>query len=260
MFVAVYGYGYWVVATDLRRYPQLVVIAFLGKTLTPIGWIHAVLTGAIPARTLWVNVFNDLIWLPFFVAYFSWYKRSVSDPPEAKQHRPLYQRLLREDFEKLPAVLRRFHSSETGGNGQGLFRVAYAEGVLRRLVARLLGVPSPSENVPVRLQVIADGSKEVWIRQFDGKTRRTVQWQQGDCLMEKAGPLEFAFRLSGHHAGMRFQFVRCRLFKVPLPESLAPHVEAEVEGFEDFWKVEVRISSPLLGPVASYTGSVAPTP
>ncbi len=78
MFVGVYGYGYWVVANDLRRYPQLVVIGFLGKTLGPIGWVYHVVLGDIPARTLWVNVFNDLIWLPFFVLYAIWYRRQAS--------------------------------------------------------------------------------------------------------------------------------------------------------------------------------------
>ncbi len=77
MFVGVYGYGYWVVANDLRRYPQLVVIGFLGKTLGPIGWVYHVWLGDIPARTLWLNVFNDLIWLPFFILYFLWYRRMI---------------------------------------------------------------------------------------------------------------------------------------------------------------------------------------
>lgn len=77
MFVGVYGYGYWVVANDLARYPQLVVIGFLGKTLGPIGWVYTVMQGLVPARTLMVNLFNDLIWLPFFIAYFIWYRRNV---------------------------------------------------------------------------------------------------------------------------------------------------------------------------------------
>ena len=75
LFVALYGYGYWVVAQDLRRYPQLVIIGFLGKTLGPIGWLFTVWRGELPARTLLVNVFNDLIWLPFFVAYLLWFYR-----------------------------------------------------------------------------------------------------------------------------------------------------------------------------------------
>ena len=32
MCIGLYGYGYWIVARDLRKYPQLVIIGFLGKT------------------------------------------------------------------------------------------------------------------------------------------------------------------------------------------------------------------------------------
>jgi len=75
MFVAVYAYGYWVVSRELLRYPQLVVIGLLGKTLGPIGWAVTVWRGEIPARTLLINVFNDLIWLPLFIAYLVWYRQ-----------------------------------------------------------------------------------------------------------------------------------------------------------------------------------------
>jgi len=36
MCIGLYGYGYWAVAQDLRRYPQLVVIGFLGKDATAV--------------------------------------------------------------------------------------------------------------------------------------------------------------------------------------------------------------------------------
>jgi hypothetical protein len=74
MFVGIYGYGYWIVSRNLRAYPQLVVIGLLGKTLGPLGWLLTVWRGEIPARTLVINVFNDLIWLPFFVAYLVWHR------------------------------------------------------------------------------------------------------------------------------------------------------------------------------------------
>ncbi len=79
MCIGLYGYGYWVVARDLRKYPQLVIIGFLGKTIGPIGWLWTVLNTSLPLRTMWTNVFNDLIWLPFFIAYFVWYRRHVHD-------------------------------------------------------------------------------------------------------------------------------------------------------------------------------------
>ena len=77
MFVGVYGYGYWVVAKEPRRYPQLVVIGLMGKVLGPIGWVYYVYQNVVPLRTMWTNVFNDLIWIPFFITYLVWYRKNV---------------------------------------------------------------------------------------------------------------------------------------------------------------------------------------
>jgi len=85
MCIGLYGYGYWVVAGDLRRYPQLVILGFLGKTLGPIGWFWTVVTAGLPLRTMWTNVLNDFIWLPFFIAYFIWYRRQIHALSHAAQ-------------------------------------------------------------------------------------------------------------------------------------------------------------------------------
>ena len=77
MCIGLYGYGYWAVANDPPRYPQIVLIGLLGKVLGPIGWFWTVATTGLPLRTMWTNVLNDFIWLPFFVGYFVWYKRRV---------------------------------------------------------------------------------------------------------------------------------------------------------------------------------------
>src|SRR5258708_26073635 len=80
MCIGLFGYGYWVVSRDLRSYPQLVIIGFLGKTLGPIGWVWTVFTTELPLLSMWTNVFNDLIFLPFIVTYFVWYRSQRSAP------------------------------------------------------------------------------------------------------------------------------------------------------------------------------------
>ena len=78
MFVGVYGYGYWVVSKEPLKYPQLVVIGLLGKVLGPIGWAYNVYLGVIPLKTMWVNVFNDCLWIPFFITYLIWVRKMES--------------------------------------------------------------------------------------------------------------------------------------------------------------------------------------
>jgi small multidrug resistance pump len=66
MVVGVYGIGYWLAARDPLRHWVIVLVGFLGKVLGPVGAVIAVLRGLLPARFLWMNVTNDLIWwVPF---------------------------------------------------------------------------------------------------------------------------------------------------------------------------------------------------
>src|SRR5260370_32273770 len=59
MCIGLYGYGYWGVAQDLGRYPQLVMIGFLGKALRPIGWLLTVIHSDLPLTPRWTTVFNN---------------------------------------------------------------------------------------------------------------------------------------------------------------------------------------------------------
>ena len=80
MMVGVYGVAYCIAATDLQRYWPLLVVGILGKTLGSIGWTYHVVLGDIPAHSLLLSVFNDLIWLPPFVAALVWVARQGRRP------------------------------------------------------------------------------------------------------------------------------------------------------------------------------------
>lgn len=88
MFVGVYGYGYWVVSKYPRQYPQLVVIGLMDKVLGPVGWAYHVYAGDVPLKTMWVNVFNDFIWIPFFISYLLWHKNLKKEIIQSKNFSP----------------------------------------------------------------------------------------------------------------------------------------------------------------------------
>ena len=72
MFVAIYGYGFYLVSRDLRKNYQFAILGLVGKTFGVIGWLWYTYLGIIPLHALWVNVLNDMIWIPFFIIYFRW--------------------------------------------------------------------------------------------------------------------------------------------------------------------------------------------
>ena len=66
MLVGVYGIAYYFASRDPEKYWPLIFVGFIGKFLGPLGTAYYVYTGALPISFLWVNVFNDLVWLfPF---------------------------------------------------------------------------------------------------------------------------------------------------------------------------------------------------
>lgn len=66
MFVAVFGIGYIIAATDPLRHWPIVLVGFLGKTLGPIGFFYHAITNQIPWSFGVTIPTNDLIWAPFF--------------------------------------------------------------------------------------------------------------------------------------------------------------------------------------------------
>jgi hypothetical protein len=66
MLVGVYGIAYWFASRNPQRYWPLILVGFIGKFLGPIGSAYYIYTGKLQPNFLWVNVWNDLIWLfPF---------------------------------------------------------------------------------------------------------------------------------------------------------------------------------------------------
>ncbi|MEQ1821166.1 MAG: alkyl hydroperoxide reductase [Fimbriimonadaceae bacterium] len=69
MMVAVFGFGYWLMAREPLRYFGFIWIAILGKTFGPAGFVISALKGDLPWSFGWINLTNDLIWLPVFIAF-----------------------------------------------------------------------------------------------------------------------------------------------------------------------------------------------
>lgn len=66
MMVGVYAYGYYLLASDPKRYCGLIWIGLAGKMLGPIGFFWSAWRGELPWAFGWINLGNDLIWLPVF--------------------------------------------------------------------------------------------------------------------------------------------------------------------------------------------------
>jgi hypothetical protein len=156
----------------------------------------------------------------------------------------IYPHLLKEDFGKLPPVLREFHAAM--GERRAIGKVAIRN--QRPWLARLVGFPAEGTDIALRLHVAAAEDKEVWTRWFGDSVRRSVQWASCDLLVEKAGPVRIDFHVSADATGIRFESRSASLWGIPLP--LRMHAWTRGDGLS--WEVEVTIEH-----IGSYRGRVA---
>jgi hypothetical protein len=170
----------------------------------------------------------------------------------------LYRRVLGAGFDELPAVLKQFHDAANGASARGTFRVVRGDGIVRNVVADLLGMPKAAEGVPVRLEVKVNGDRELWLRHFPGRCTRTIQWADGNLLMERVGLSWFSSALVVHGSRMQYEFRRAWFAGIPLPVWLSPYVDGYVAAGETGWRVSVHIFAPFLGEIVHYEGWVEP--
>ncbi len=67
--IAAYGAAYALVAWRPLRFWPFIAIGLAAKIIGPIGWLNAVSRGWLPTTSVWVIVFNDLIWWPSFAGF-----------------------------------------------------------------------------------------------------------------------------------------------------------------------------------------------
>lgn len=170
----------------------------------------------------------------------------------------LYQRVLGDEFQRLPEVLRRFHGSPYGGSLEGRFRVERGAGRLRGMFAEFAELPPAGENVPLRVDVRVHGEEEHWTRSFGATRLETRQHAAGQRLVEVHPPWKLRIRLGATAAGMRLDHERCYWHSIPLPRAVSPRVETKVEAREQGWFVDVTVGLPVLGTICRYSGEVRP--
>lgn len=169
----------------------------------------------------------------------------------------LYQRILGEDFEKLPTALREFHQVGSGV-ALGTITVRRPSDRIRNWLANLLQLPTACNAAPLRLEVNSVGQKERWIREFGGQRLESVQWEEDGLLVEQVGPGSFVFALRADPGGMDFHMRHQRAGVLRLPALLAVNVHTRVSGRPEGWHVSVCVKSALFGELTAYEAHVFP--
>jgi hypothetical protein len=176
-----------------------------------------------------------------------------------EQPLPLYERVMGARFAALPDAVRAMHDVLRDGGAAGRATVRQGTNFHARLLHRAMRFPPEGEH-PLHVDFTERNGTERWTRTF-GKHHRfhSHLYERDGMLVERFGPLRFAFDLPSDAKGLRMAMRRWWLGPIPLPLWLAPRSAAR-EWEEDglFW-FDVPIALPLIGLIVHYRGWLVPS-
>jgi len=174
---------------------------------------------------------------------------------------PLYWRVLGADFACLPAPVKALHDNPGRVVASGRCRVERGGNPLARLLAALFGFPPAGDEVPLRVEITAEGTGERWQRDFAGHRFASLQGEvrgRPGWLYERFGPGQFTIDPRPSERGLSFALTGARLFGLTLPRWLWPAVVGDATAPDGAYRFEVSIALPLIGLLVRYQGNLVP--
>jgi hypothetical protein len=166
---------------------------------------------------------------------------------------PLYARIMGAAFDRLPPAVRRLHDicRDSGAEGEG--RVERGRGLIARAVAAAMRFP-PEGLWPLHVAFAERGGTERWTRDFGGHRFASELSRDDGRIVERFGPLRFAFELPSGPEGLEMRLRAWSVLGIPLPLGLAPRIGAREWEEEGRFRFAVTASLPLIGEIVRYSG------
>lgn len=167
---------------------------------------------------------------------------------------PLYRRVMGENFGRLAPPVRAMHDLIGHGRAEGQGRVERGSSPIARLVGRIMGFP-PTGDYPVTVRFAENGGKERWSRRFGTHAFASEMSARGEHLVERFGPLRFAFALDVEPDGsLAMRPCGWSVFGAPMPRFLGPQIAASERSEGERFCFDVAVALPLIGSIVAYRG------
>lgn len=172
----------------------------------------------------------------------------------------MYKKILGDDWDQLPLPVQKLHTVSSTHRWQGRAQVQGSDGLLARIVARVIGFPKPGSEVPVTVTLTKREDSEVWLRDFDGQQFQSVQWAGSgdyrDRVMERFGMITVRLVLELRGEELHLVPEAWTFLKVPLPLFLLPNGVAFETASGESFVFDVTIKAPMVGQIVAYRGAL----
>lgn len=166
----------------------------------------------------------------------------------------MYEKVLCDDYAKLPAAVQRFHRLSGHNVLNGRVETQAPQTMLAKVLAACLGTPRSSSSGPIRFELSASPTEERWTRHFPTQAMTSCMRLVDGHIEERLGAAQLTFDLLAAEDRLSMRLAGMRFFGVPCPKRLMPSIVAEERGADDQIHFLVTAELPLVGLVASYRG------
>jgi len=185
---------------------------------------------------------------PLFAALSVRYETVERDLPP-----PVYARVMGARFEALPPSVREMHEVHSDRAARGEGAVMRGSNPIARLLSWVMRFP-PAGDWPLHVAFAERSGVETWTRDFGGHRFSSRLGEARGRVIERFGPIRFAFDLPSDETGLQMRLNRWSIFGIRLPLFLAPRIAAREWQEGDRFRFEVDVAMPLIGPVVCYSG------
>lgn len=168
---------------------------------------------------------------------------------------PLFQLILRDQYQKLPAVIHRFHEARLA-QFEGKAEVKGSNGFMARMLRKVGGFPSPASEASLTVKVIRTEVQERWLRSFNNTqfSSTLTRVNRTNLLCEDFGLFNFFYTLRVRNERIVWQLERWSFAGIPMLDSLVEVTASEGVTPEGNYSFAVKMEFPLVGVLLDYTG------
>jgi hypothetical protein len=175
----------------------------------------------------------------------------------------LYQGLLGDAWQQLPAPVRAMHGSAHPHTAAGEAEVRRGRHPLARLIAFVVGFPAAGSRIPVQVHFTPTTGGERWIRTFAGRSFESFQTagagRSAHLLRERFGPVSVDMALVIEGDRLSFVVRGWSLWGMPLPRLMAPGGPSYETAVGDRFHFHIEIRQRLIGLIVAYRGRLEMT-
>jgi len=166
----------------------------------------------------------------------------------------LFERLLADSFQELPAIVREVHDGRASKRLRGQSEVERGSHWLVSMLAPLASLPPSGKGLTTTVTIDAGNSGETWTREFGRHRMRSRLSQSGSVLSENLGPVTLRFNLFVRDQCIEWRVVGARFLGIPLPRKWFVMTSATERVIDGRYTFEVEAGMPLIGSLIRYRG------